>query len=819
MRRLEEFRNAVNGEEGRDYFPVDSYVNKSYLDYSLSVILQRAIPDVRDGLKPVHRRILYAMMKLGLLPGASHKKSARVVGDVIGKYHPHGDQSVYDAMVLMAQTFNLRHPFIDGQGNWGSLDGDSPAAMRYTECRLSPVASLLLDEVEKGTVDFRPNYDGNDMEPSVLPARLPMVLLNDQMGIAVGYASDIPGHNIREVAAASIALYRNPDAKLPAILNFIKGPDFSCGGQITTSAEELKEIYASGQGMITVRSRYEVKKDADGGWYLVFTELPPKVSPESVLLEVDAISNPQPKKGKDIKSQKGEGRITADQKNAKDLMLARVAEVQNGAGSGTGPVHLEFYPKSNRQKPDELALYLYSVTSLESRLKVNMNMLDLTGRPRRMGLLDVLRDWNAFRFDTVTKRCGAKLEKVEARLHILDGFLKILLDIDEVIKVIRASDDDKAAKAALMERWLLTGTQADRVLDMKLRQLTRLDELAIGRERDGLLEEKAAMEKVLGDRKAMTELIISELTADAKKYGNPRRTMIEEAEPASFDEPVSDEPVTIILSRKGWLRSRVGHGLDLTGLTFKDGDGEHTIIETRTARQLLLADENGRFYTVGAGMLPGGRGDGVPAASLIDIQDKANIVALFTAEAGENYLLASTTGYGFITGAGNFFARNKAGKAVMNVGEGKALPPIKIDPGAKSVAVFNSAGYFLVFGLDEVGEIPKGKGFKLLNLKKGEQLAALAVAGEALTLPGKRGRNPVVLKGPALEDYKRKRGGRGRPLPKNALPPAHGSQIDPGTEPAVPDAPAEQEPRPRQPAQTDLLALLESAAETVKERE
>lgn len=785
MASLDEFRKAAEGEPGRDYFPLDRYVNKSYLDYSLSVILQRAIPDVRDGLKPVHRRILYAMAKLGLAPGAAHKKSARVVGDVIGKYHPHGDQSVYDAMVLMAQGFNLRHPFVDGQGNWGSLDGDSPAAMRYTECRLSGYASLLLDEVEKGTVDFKPNYDGNDLEPEVLPARLPMVLLNDQMGIAVGYASDIPGHNINEVVSAAIALLKRPGLTLDDLLNHVKGPDFACGGQITNSLAELKDIYTGGHGMITVRARYEVKKDADGGWYLVFTELPPRVSPEAVLLEFDAISNPQPRKSKDGKAAKGEAKITADQKMAKEVMLSRVSEINNGAGCDTGPVHLEVYPKSNRQRPQDLALYLYSVTSLESRVKVNMNMLDLAGRPAKLGLLEVLTQWNRFRFDTVTRRCRHRLEKVEAKLHILEGFLKVLIDIDEVIRIIRGADDDKIAKAALMARWLLSDIQADKILDMRLRQLTRLDELGIRKEVEELSGEKAELLRLLGDDDAMKALIISELKEDAKKYGTPRRTVIEEAKAAVFEEPVVDEPVTIILSKKGWMRSRVGHNLDLQGLTFKDGDGQHTIIETRTSKQLLLLDENGRIYMVPASLIPGGRGDGVPVASLVEVQEKAQLTALFTAEPKEKFLMASTIGYGFIAEGENLYTRVKAGKVVLNVDGGKALPPVRLNDALTRVAAVNTEGFILVFNLSEIMELPRGKGNKLIHLKEGEELKSLTAFGDFLTLPAKRAKSDFVLRGEALNEYVRKRAGRGRLLPKNAHAPAHGVELAPPDETAL----------------------------------
>lgn len=804
MQRIEDFKLAVNGEPGRDYFPLAPYMNKSYLDYSLSVILQRAIPDVRDGLKPVHRRILYAMSKLNLAPHAAHKKSARVVGDVIGKYHPHGDASVYEAMVLMAQAFHLRHPLIDGQGNWGSLDGDSPAAMRYTECRMSEYSKLLLEEIDKDTVDFRPNYDGNDWEPAVLPARVPMALLNDQMGIAVGMASDIPAHNLGEVVNASIALFRNPNTTLKGLLRFVKGPDFPCGGQITSSGAELEEFYRTGRGMISVRARYEVKEDADG-WHLVFTELPPRVSPEQVLLEIEAISNPQPRKAKEGKSGKGDAaKITPEQKAAKDAMLARVSEVSNGAGNDTGPVYLEVFPKSARQKPADLANYLFSVTSLESKVKANMNLLNLAGLPAQMGLLEILKDWNRFRFDTVTRRCKNRLEKVEARLHLLEGLLTVLADIDEVIRIIRSSDDDKIAKARLMERWSLSDPQADKILDMKLRQLTRLDEIALRKDVAELEAERAEILKWLGSDAAMTELIISELKADAQRFGTPRRTVIEEAQAAIFEEKAADEPLTVILSQKGWIRSRVGHGLDLAGLTFKDGDARHTILETRSAKQLLLLDENGRAYTVAAALIPGGRGDGVPLATLVEIQEKAAIVSLFAADPADKLLLASTIGYGFVTAAENLLGRNKAGKVVLNVDGGKALPPIVLPPQATRVAACNSAGFLLVFELAEIGEYPKGKGNKLLHLKKGETLGALVALTDVLTFAPRRGKNDIVLKGESLDEFLRKRGSRGRLLPKNALPPGHGVQLPlAAAEPA--EAPAG--PEPQAPASSEALPL------------
>jgi topoisomerase IV subunit A len=763
VRMLEDFRRAVFGEAGRDFIPVGPYMDKSYLDYAVSVLLQRAIPDVRDGLKPVHRRILYAMSQLGLAARATPKKSARVVGDVIGKYHPHGDASVYDAMVLMAQPFTLRHPLIEGQGNWGSLDGDAPAAMRYTECRLTEFARLLLEEVHLGTVDWKPNYDGNDLEPLSLPSRVPTALLNDQMGIAVGMASDVPAHNLREVCTAAIALLRRPEATLEDLLQHIQGPDFPGGGQIISPREELTEIYRAGRGMLTVRARYQLKKDP-GGWYLVFTELPPKVSAEAVQLEFEAISNPQPKPG----AKKGDAGISAEQRAAKAAMLARVSEINNGAGNDTGPVHLEIYPRSRRQDPEELANYLFGVTSLETRVKVNMTLINLQGLPTQMSLLDILRDWNRYRFQTVTRRSRSRLEKVEARIHILEGFIRILLDIDEVIRLIRHSPDDRAAKEALMARWELSDVQAEKILEIKLRQLTRFDELAIEKELSELREERSGLLRVLDDDAAMTELIISELEGDMKRFGSERRTLLEEARAAQAIAAVVDEPVTVVLSRKGWLRSRNGRGLDLSGLTFKDGDALHSIVETRTTRSLVLLDENGRAYTIPANVIPGGKGDGAPLTSLVELQGKAPIVSMFADEEGKGrVLLASTCGYGFVTEVGNLIGRNKAGKAVVNTDGGKLLPALLLTAEADRVAAVNSAGYLLVYPLSEVLEYPKGKGCKLLQLKKGEHLARLLVFSDSILLPSKRGAKEVRLAGKELEEYARSRGARGRLVPKN----------------------------------------------------
>ena len=466
---------------------------------------------------------------------------------------------------------------------------------------------------------------------------------------------------------------------------------------------------------------------------------------------------------------RGAEQLTSEQRAAKLAMLARVSEINNGAGNDTGPVYLEVYPKSRRQKPDELANYLFSVTSLETKVKVNMNLINLAGLPAQMGLLDILRDWNQYRVDTVTRRCESRQEKVEARVHILEGFVKVLLDMDEVIRIIRASDNDQIAKQALMDRWELSEIQADKILDMKLRQLTRLDELAIEKELSELRAEHLDLNRLLGDRTVLVELIIAELEGDMERYATPRRTVIEETAAAEFDDSLIDEPVTIILSKKGWLRSRNGHNLELSALTFKDDDGLHTVVETRTAKSFLLFDEHGRAYTVAASLVPGGRGDGVPITSLVEVQDRARIIAMFTAEEKDRLLLASTIGYGFVTEAGNLAARNKAGKAVLNTGSGKALPPILLQPGEERVVAINRAGYMLVFGLDEIQEYPKGKGTKLIHLKGDEEMVALKVFSEGFELPPKRAnaKHPVPLKSADVELYVRKRGMRGRLVPRN----------------------------------------------------
>jgi topoisomerase-4 subunit A len=746
----------------RDYIPADEGMSRWYMSYAVSTLTMRAIPDVRDGLKPVHRRILYAMHQLSLGPKTPHKKAARVVGDVIGKYHPHGDASVYEAMVLLAQDFHMRHPLVDGQGNWGSIDGDPAAAMRYTECRLTDIAQLLLSELEMGTVDFRPNYDGNDSEPVSMPSRVPTILMNDQMGIAVGMASDIPGHNLSEVCAAAEALLLDPNATLPALLKHVPGPDFATGGQVITPRSEIDEIYRTGRGMLTVRCRWEVKKDPDG-WRIVVFELPPKVSPEKVLGEFEELSNPTPKKGK----KPGENQLTPEQKAAKAEMLGRVSAVSNAAGQGTPPVQIEIYPKSRRQDPEELMGYLCSVTSLESRVKVNQCVVSLEGFPRQMGFLEILRDWCAYRTETVIRRTQSRLDKVDARIHILEGFSKVLLDIDEVIRMIRASDSDAEAKQKLMSRWKLSEIQADKVLDMRLRQLTRLDAIAIDKELGTLRDERKDLAKMLADRKTLIKRIAAELRADAAKFGTPRRTVIEESAPAVFEETVSDDPVTLVLSRKGWLRSRQGHGIEISGMGFKDGDSLHTVLETSTASSIVLMDSQGRAYTISAGAVPGGRGDGVPVASLIDLYPGARIIAAFLASEKERLLLSSTIGYGFVTEVGNLTGRVKAGKAIVNVKDGEMLPPVILGPKDDRVFVASSAGYALVFPLSEVLEYPKGQGCKLIALKPGEELLRVVAYSKEVLLPAVRGNGVTMTRAQLEEEYIRSRGARGRLLPKN----------------------------------------------------
>ena len=702
------------GDDGGEVLTLSTFAERAYLDYAISVVKGRALPDVCDGQKPVQRRILYAMNELGLNATAKPRKSAAVVGDVLGKLHPHGDQSVYDALVRMAQDFSLRYPLIDGQGNFGSRDGDGAAAMRYTEARLTPIAKLLMDEIDLGTVDFQPNYDGSSEEPSLLPARLPMVLLNGASGIAVGLATEIPSHNLNEVAQAAVAMIRNPKLSHTELMEMIPGPDFPGGGQIITPAAQIQEMYATGRGSMKVRARWKIEELARGQWQAVVTELPPGTSSQKVLEEIEELTNPKIKLGKKA--------LSPEQLALKSLILNSLDTIRDESGRAA-PVRLVFEPKSKNQDQTEFMLMLLAHTSLESSASINLVMIGGDGRPRQKGLGEILQEWIAFRFETVTRRTQFKLGKVDARIHILEGRETILLNIDEVIHIIRNSDDPKAA---LKERFNLSDIQAEDILEIRLRQLARLEAIKIQQELSDLRKERQTLQDMLDNPASMKRVIIKEIEADAKQFGDARRTLIEEAQKAVAEQKVVDEPVTVIISEKGWIRARTGIGHDATQFTFKAGDSIYGAFECRTVDNLLAFGSNGKVYSVPVAALPNARGDGVPITTLIDLASGARILHYFAGPATTQLMLATSAGFGFIAKAGDMVSRIKGGKAFITLDEGDVpLPPSVINESASAVAVLSANARVLVFGMDEMKTLTNGgRGVILMELEDKETLIA-----------------------------------------------------------------------------------------------
>ena len=761
---------TINLEPGVQDNRVDlgTYAEKAYLDYAMSVVLGRALPDVADGEKPVQRRILYAMDRMGLTATAKHRKCAAVVGQVLGNYHPHGDSSVYDAAVRMAQDFTLRYPLIDGQGNFGSRDGDGAAAMRYTEARLTKLAELLLGELDMGTVDFMPNYDGTQLEPSVLPARLPMVLLNGASGIAVGMATEIPSHNLTEVALACEHLIRNPDASLADILAIMPGPDFANGAQVISPAAEIAKAYETGRGSLRTRARWKVESLARGQWQIVITELPPGTSTEAVMTEIDALSNPQLKKDK--KS------LTQDQLNLKALVLSVVDKINNESDA-KDPVRLVIEPRSSRQTPDDVMQVLLAHTSLESNFPMNMVALSRAGKPGPKGLLQVLREWIDFRYVTVTRRTQHRLAQVQARMHILDGRVAAFLHIDEVIRIIRSADDPKAE---LIAKLGLSDVQATDILEIRLRQLASLERIKLDGEIAELKREGEFLQGLLDSRPAMTAQILEEIATDRKKYGDNRRTLIESAERITTSSVVaaSDDPVTLIVSKLGWLRARTGHKVDLSALTWKAGDEALAVIETRTAQTIVMLDHTGRAYNVLASVFPTGRGEGAPLSSFVEIG--ANKLAhAFVLDTAAHYLMANSGGYGFMCPGAELVTGKKAGKAVLTLEDGEAIfapsPVHKLDQGGE-VVVGASSGKVLVFALAELKQMAKGRGMQLMSLG-GKDTLTLAAAYErpvaeltlSTTPSAKKKLTQVTLAGDALEAHRAKRARAGAALPDKAV--------------------------------------------------
>ncbi len=742
---------------------LDRYAERAYLAYAMSVVKSRALPQVEDGLKPVQRRILYAMSEMRLSSTSKHVKSARVVGDVIGKYHPHGDTSVYDAMVRVAQDFSLRYPLVDGQGNFGSRDGDSAAAMRYTECRLTPIAELLLSEIDRGTVDFIPNYDGAFEEPQLMPARLPFVLMNGASGIAVGMATEIPPHNLREVADAACHLIRHPGAGLDDILALLPAPDFPGGGQLISTPATIRDAYAGGRGTLRMRARWRIEELARGQWRVIVEELPHGVSAASVLSEIETLTNPQPRAGKKEVSQ--------EQKNLKQLVLG-VLDTVRDESSDKSPIRIVLEPKSSRQGRDEFMAVMLAHTSLETSVSLNLTMIGRDGRPQQKNLVQILREWIDFRFVTVERRTRHRLDEVDRRIHILEGRMIAFLRIEEVIRVIRESDEPKPA---LIAAFGLTEIQAEDILEIRLRQLARLEGFRIEKELAELRNERDGLQHLLDSRPAMTRLILKEIQEDAKKYGDDRRTLIEPvaaAAPAELSVP--DEPVTVIVSRNGWVRARQGHGVDPAAIAYKAGDHAFAVIETRTTWPLVVIDTRGRAYTVKVSDLPGGRGDGAPMATLVEFQDGAKLTQVVSDTPEAVYFFANSGGYGFMCRVADATSRQRAGKAFMSLEKGeKVLTPARAL--GEWIAAASENGRLLVFPRAEMKMQSGGRGVIVMALDSGEALAAVAVPADdaVLVLEGiGRGSRAITqeIKPSQREPLRHRRARKGVPLTPKIKP-------------------------------------------------
>ncbi|WP_314330786.1 DNA topoisomerase IV subunit A [Lautropia mirabilis] len=718
----------LDEEESTDGLTLARYAERAYLDYAISTIRSRALPDVSDGQKPVQRRILFAMHEMGLGPAAKPVKSARVVGDVLGKYHPHGDSAAYDAMVRMAQDFSLRYPLVDGQGNFGSRDGDGAAAMRYTEARLTQYARLLLDEIDQGTVEFVPNYDGSATEPELLPARLPMILLNGASGIAVAMATEIPSHNLVEVAQAAIALIRDPKLSHEALMQIMPGPDFPGGGQIISSSADLAEAYRSGRGSIRVRARYHIEELARGQWQLVVDELPHGVSSQKVLEEVEELSNPKVRSGKKA--------LTPEQLQAKSQILNVMDAVRDESGREAA-VRLVFEPKTSRIEQALLVNTLLACTSLETSVSINLVMLGQDKRPRQKTLTEILQEWVDFRLHTVRRRSAHRLGKVEDRIHILEGRQLVLLNIDEVIRIIRESDEPKPA---LMQAFGLTERQAEDILEIRLRQLARLEAIRIEQELKELFDERKKLQGLLGSEATLKKAVIKEIEADIKTYGDDRRTLIEAAEKAAVEARQVEEPVTVIISAKGWVRSRQGHGHDARQFNFKTGDELAGAYEVKTTDQLYALASNGRVYSIPVAGLPSARGDGVPVTSFVELEAGSQILHAFAASADAGVLLATEKGFGLTCVAGDWQSRMKAGKHFLTLEEGDVpLPPVLFDASRADATVVclsdgqggGDKGRVLAYPVSEVKTLHKGgRGVTLMGLEKKETLRQVIVAAD-----------------------------------------------------------------------------------------
>ena len=726
---------------GFEQIPLREYAERAYLDYSMYVVLDRALPFLGDGLKPVQRRIVYAMSELGLSSSAKPKKSARTVGDVIGKYHPHGDSACYEAMVLMAQPFSYRYPLIEGQGNFGSSDDPkSFAAMRYTESKLAPIAEVLLGELGQGTVDWDPNFDGTLEEPTWMPARLPHLLLNGTTGIAVGMATDVPPHNLNEVVSACVRLLDDPDATVRDLCEHVRGPDYPTAAEIITPARDLQAMYETGTGSVRARGVF-VKEHTN----IVITELPYQVSPSKIIEQI------------------------ATQMRAKKLpWLEDIRDESDHAN----PTRIVLVPRSNRVDAEQLMGHLFATTDLEKSYRVNMNVIGLDGRPQVKNLKMLLSEWLGFRQDTVTRRLKHRLEKVERRLHLLEGLLIAFLNLDEVIRIIRTEDEPKAA---LIARFALSEDQADYILDTKLRQLARLEEMKIRGEQDELDAERDRLIATLDSKAKLKKLIKDELLADAKKFGDARRSPLvarEAAQALDETELVASEPMTVVLSEKGWVRAAKGNDVDAASLSYREGDGLLAAVRARSNQQVAFLDSAGRSYSTAVHTLPSARGNGEPLTGRFTPAPGAGFQALASGDNDARFVIASSHGYGFVTRFENLTGRNKAGKALLSLSEGgNVLQPAAVaDVAADRIVAVTSAGHVLAFPLSELPELDKGKGNKIIEIPKAkrgtEKVVAIAVVPPAGKLQVKSGARTMTLSFRELDEYIGARGSRGGLLPR-----------------------------------------------------
>ena len=722
--------------------PISQFSEKAYLDYSMYVILDRALPHIGDGLKPVQRRIIYAMSELGLSAAAKYKKSARTVGDVIGKFHPHGDSAAYEAMVLLSQSFTTRYPLIDGQGNWGSLDDPkSFAAMRYTECRLSPYAKSLLEELGQGTVDWTSNFDGTLLEPSVLPARLPNLLLNGATGIAVGMATDIPPHNLNEVVKACIKILEEPKVSLEDLYKIIPGPDYPTEAEIISSEEELKEIYSTGRGSVKMRATYEVE---DGE--IVILALPHQTSSSKILEQI------------------------ASQMEAKKLPM--IIDLRDESDEES-PTRLVLVPKSNRVDKETVMNHLFATTDLQKNYRVNMNLIGLNGKPQTRDIKLVLKEWLSFRTQTVTRRLQYRLDWVLDRLHILEGLLIVFINIDEVISIIRNEDEPKKV---LQKKFKLSVIQVDAILEIRLRQLTKLEEIKIKEEQGNLDSERKELEKLLGSKSRLKTLIKKELKADAEVYGDERNSPIVYREEATaFDETelISSDPVTVILSERGWVRAAKGHDIDSESLNYREGDTFFASAKGRNNQNAVFLDSKGKAYTLPCHSLPSARSQGEPLSGRLNAESGETFAGVVSGPIESQVVLASSSGYGFVANLGDLQTKNKSGKAALRVQEGaQVLIPRVVENENDLVAAITNQGRMLVFPLTELPQLARGKGNKIIGIPRasfesGEDfLQEVAVLGEGRELRLLSGKRHFTIKSKDLENFVGNRGRRGNFLPK-----------------------------------------------------